>query len=76
MNTKKHSDTQPKYSITVHNDQGASDKAVGKTADEIDLWLSNWQDPQNLVATVRDEHGDVIIVKPIGHAEIVWLDSE
>lgn len=59
------------YSILVRNLSGASEGTTGTQA-QIDLWLSNWQDPENLSATITDEHGEVVATKPRGEKEIVW----
>ncbi len=60
------------YRIIVHNEQGASDELRG-SMNEINTWLEGWSDPENLTATVTDEHGCEVAHKPEGDKSLSWI---
>ena len=60
--------------ITVHNKQGASDKAQRATRAQINAWLDGWDDPQNLTVVVRDAAGVDIASKPLGRRTLIWVN--
>lgn len=61
-----------KYQIIVHNHQGASDAHAAEAKRDINTWLANWADPQNLTATVTDEDGRILARKDFGRKTLVW----
>lgn len=60
-----------KYSIVVRNGQGASEGTIG-TQEEIDAYLASWNDPESLIAEIKDENFEITIIKPIGERTINW----
>lgn len=61
------------YLIKVSTQDGATDGAYRETREEIDGWMANWQDPENLSAAVTDaETGEIVAVKPRGVKKLDW----
>jgi len=60
--------------ITVHNDQGASEVAKRATRAQINGWLAAWAAPEDLTATVRDDNGTEIAIKAIGRKTLEWIN--
>lgn len=58
--------------ITVHNEQGASDVVKRATRAQINTWLATWGDPENLSAVVRDNNGVEIARKSVGSKTLTW----
>lgn len=59
------------YSITVRNQQGASDGTTGNTQQDINRWLRGWNDPENLTGTVKRD-GEIVGEKWLGRKTIEW----
>ena len=59
------------YSITVRNQQGASDGTTGDTQQAINRWLRGWSDPENLTGTVKRD-GEIVGEKRLGRKTIEW----
>lgn len=64
--------TQQRYNIIVHNRSGASDGRARLTSQEVNAYLKSWHDPQNLYATITNNSGDIIAIKPMGFKTIRW----
>lgn len=61
------------YSIIATNKQGASRGFSGDTQGEINHWLTNWSDPENLSCVVKDvETGETVAEKSYGKKRLQW----
>lgn len=67
--------TMERYTIVVHNRQGASDQVgnlIGHAG--VNRYLRNeWSDPENLTAEVRDSSGNLCAEKRFGRKTLVWF---
>ena len=62
-----------KYTITVTNEQGATEQHTANTKSGIDRWLASWHDPENFTARVVDENGELFAEKITGPKKLTWL---
>ncbi len=61
------------YTITVHNEQGASEQHNADSIESCQAWLGDtWSDVENLKAVITHGRNEVA-VKPMGTT--VWYDS-